>query len=255
MSLFVSFEGGDGSGKSLQADSLRKHLQHAGVHAVLVHEPGTTSLGDYLRTWLKQEKRESISSTAEALLFASARAELVAKTIKPALKRRNTVVIADRYADSTTAYQGYGRRLRLKDVNVINSLATKGIVPDLTFLLDCTPEVGLGRVGAFRVTGLESLQASGASRTDPEGTRRFESESLEFHERVRAGYLKIAAHEPDRWCVIDATKPVEEIDGLVWARVEERLRRATNSAGGNVCTNPGLWDSRPATRSSRETSE
>ena len=255
MSLFVSFEGGEGSGKSLQADSLRENLQHAGVDVVLVREPGSTSLGDYLRTWLKKEKRQRISYMAEAFLFASARTELVAKTIKPALKRRNTVVIADRYADSTTAYQGYGRRLRLKDVNGINSLATMGIMPDLTFLLDCAPEVGLGRVGAFRVTDLESLQASGASRTDPEGTRRFESESLEFHERVRSGYLKIAAHEPDRWCVIDATKPVEEIDGLVWARVQERLRRAADHADGNASTSPGLWDSQPATRPSRGTRE
>ena len=221
MSPFISFEGGEGSGKSSQAEILRQRLQQAGVSSLLVREPGTTALGDYLKAWLKREQRRKTSSSAEALLFAAARAELVSKTIKPALASPRTVVIADRYADSTTAYQGYGRRLRLKDVDAVNCLATQGIMPDLTFLLDCSPEVGLRRVGSFHDTGRsDTPETVGPVRMDREGTRRFESESLAFHKRVRAGYLKISKREPDRWCLIDATKSVDEISDIVWARVE-----------------------------------
>ena len=233
MSLFISLEGGEGCGKSTQAEILAQRLKQAGLRPVLVHEPGTTPLGWYLREWLKRQRRkkeETISHAAELFLFAAARSELVAKVIRPELERGNAVVIADRYADSTTAYQGYGRQLPQREINLLNGLATDGVMPDLTFLLDCPPLEGLQRVGSVQTRlPLDSGEASAASRMDEEGTRRFEEESLEFHERVRAGYLEIADRDPERWRVIDATRPIEEVGHAVWKHVRHKL--AQNSAG------------------------
>ena len=233
MPLFISLEGGEGCGKSTQAEILARRLKQAGLRPVLVHEPGTTPLGWYLREWLKRQRRkkeETISHGAELFLFAAARSELVAKVIRPELERGNTVVIADRYADSTTAYQGYGRRLPQREINLLNGLATDGVMPDLTFLLDCSPLEGLKRVGSVQTRlPLDSGEATVASRMDEEGTRRFEEESLEFHERVRAGYLEIADRDPERWRVIDATRPIEEVGHAVWKHVRHKL--AQNSAG------------------------
>lgn len=225
MSLFISFEGGEGSGKSTQAEELHQRLQGTGVSSLLVHEPGTTPLGAFLRDKLKQEiKREhTLSPIAELFLFAAARTELVANVLEPALHERDSVVIADRYADSTTAYQGYGRRLPLEDVATINRIATQGLAPDMTFLLDCSPEHGLRRIDSVPLPN--SSDATQAGRIDKEGTQRFEKEPLGFHERVRAGYLRIAEQEPDRWHVIDATMGVQEISDAVWKRVETRVAR------------------------------
>jgi len=223
LSLFVSFEGGEGSGKTAQARLLADRLRQAGVQVLPVHEPGMTKLGERLRGWLKSEARESISPGAEVFMFAAARAELVARTLRPALDRPGLVVVADRYADSTTAYQGYGRRLSLKDVEAVNRLATQGIMPDVTFLLDCPPEEGLRRTGTQASMALDSAGPRGPGRIDDEGTRRFERESLSFHRRVRDGYLKMARREPQRWQVIDATGPVEVIGEIVWARVQKLI--------------------------------
>ena len=128
MSLFISFEGGEGSGKTTQAEILARRLEKAGTSTLLVREPGTTALGVYLRDWLKRERRkgEAISSFAELFLFEAARAELFAKVIRPALARDSSVIIADRFADSTTAYQGYGRRLSLESIDLVNRIATGG---------------------------------------------------------------------------------------------------------------------------------
>lgn len=223
MALFISFEGGEGSGKSTQARLLYERLQQFGISSMSTREPGTTSLGRYLRDWLKQQRsnQETISYTAELFLFVAARSEFVAKVLSPALKQKSMVLISDRYADSTTAYQGFGRRIRMADVELVNSLATQGLMPDLTFLLDCSPENGLERV---RIK-LPLLSAEGGTvgRVDDEGTRRFEEEPFDFHKRVRDGYLKLAEREPSRWCVIDALQSVEEISEVVWGHVEARL--------------------------------
>ena len=232
MSLFISFEGGEGSGKSTQAALLRDRLRSAGTRALLVHEPGTTPLGQYLRGWLKREKPkgEDVSTRAELLLFAAARAELATKVIAPALTEQDRVVISDRYADSTIAYQGYGRRLSLKDVEVVNHLATTGTLPDLTILLDLSPDEGLNRVGtAQNRLPLEPSDIKKTGRGDEEGSRRFEEESIEFHERVRNGYLELARNEPERWRVIGATTSVEQIADLVWKHVEKLLPQAAGS--------------------------
>ena len=228
MSLLVSFEGGEGSGKTAQAELLSRRLGEAGVPVLLVREPGMTPLGEQLRVWLKSQTREPISPSAELFLFAAARVELVAKKLMPALARPGLVVVADRFADSTTAYQGYGRGLPRSDIAAVNRLATQDITPEVTFLLDCSPEAGLRRTGPPTLpTGSVSAAPGDARRVDDADTRRFEEESVEFHRRVRSGYLKMAKDEPERWQVIDATKPIDIIGKLVWARVRNLLANQT----------------------------
>ena len=229
MTFFISFEGGDGSGKSTQTEALSRRLEDEGVSWLAIREPGTTRLGVYLRDWLKRERTDGddISVIAELLLFEAARAELVEKVIRPALKS-GKVVIADRYVDSSIAYQGYGRGLPTEVVSHANKIATSGLFPDITFLLDCPPEQGLTRIGAE----LHDVQSNLQSRNDAPGTRRFEQESVEFHGRVREGYRAIAASNAERWHVIDATKAQEEI------------RSATSSRSGEASFNSGKKRSR-----------
>ncbi|MFQ5874010.1 MAG: dTMP kinase [Dehalococcoidia bacterium] len=232
MSLFISFEGGEGTGKTTQSESLRDRLVESGLRYILVHEPGGTTLGERLRPLIKGEL--SMSYGSELFLFSAARAELVSNVIKPSLKAGITV-ISDRYVDSTIAYQGYGRRLNLEHVRAINALATQGIMPDLTVLLDMAPEDALKRLGPLQM-GL-SLDRSGTGsgvRLDSEGQRKFEEEEIQFHNRVRQGYLKLAKKEPDRWLVVDAGHSVEAVANTIWARVQSMLSKdaAKNSATG-----------------------
>jgi dTMP kinase len=245
VSLFISFEGGEGSGKSTQARLLVERLQNAGVALVLVREPGTTALGSYVREWLRRKKPsgDELTHNGELFLFAAARSELVEKVIAPALKRRHTVVVADRYADSTMAYQAYGRRLAASDVQWANRLATGGTMPDLTFLLDCAPQAGLSRLGSGQISlPMGTPGTTEASRTDEEGARRFEEESLDFHQRVRSGYLELAEKEPDRWRVLDATSPIERVSDLVWEQVQERLSSLVNGDAARSATSGlPLW--------------
>ena len=220
-SMFVSFEGGDGSGKSTQANLLHRRLVESGYPAVMVHEPGSTELGWYLSDYLKSERR--LSREAELLLFAAARAELVGAVVAPSLRRGQSVV-ADRYADSTVAYQGYGRRLDMDFIRTVNSFAMAGTVPDVTFLLDQEPEKGLRRVGQPQMQmSLEPDAVPHLGRQDPEGRRRFEDTPISFHRRVRDGYLRLASEEPQRWVILDATAPTEEIAERVWGKVASLL--------------------------------
>lgn len=201
MALFITFEGGEGCGKSVQSKALFKRLARLAIPAILTCEPGGTPTGDRIGRWLKWT--DDISPLAELMLFNASRAQLVNGVIKPNLKNGKTV-ICDRYTDSTTAYQGYGRGLDLDMVKAVNEIATQGLTPDLTVLLDVPVERGLGR--------------KKAKRQD-----RFEQENLAFHQRVREGYLKLAAEEPRRWLVIDATKSKEEIAEIIWQRVRRLL--------------------------------
>lgn len=205
MSLFITFEGSEGCGKSTQARALWRKISHFGIPAVLTHEPGGTSLGNQLRRLLKKRRPDEIPSLAELLLFAACRIQLVNKVIRPSLQQ-GKVVICDRFADSTTAYQGYGRGLDLETVKEINDLATHGIKPDLTILLDIPTQKGL-------------------SRKQNKANDRFEAEDIAFHNRVRDGYLKLAAEEPERWLVIDATLPRARIDKIIWDRVKQLLNK------------------------------
>ena len=242
MSLFISFEGGEGSGKTTQAERLRRRLEEAGVPVVPVREPGSTPLGDYLRDWLKRQDRPAIPPASELLLFCAARAALVRDVIKPALKRAGCVVIADRYADSTMAYQGYGRRIPLADIAAMNRLASEGLMPDLTLLLDCTVADGLGRVDATPRLALEMQEESSTVRRDPEGTRRFEEEPMDFHERVRGGYLEIADREPNRCTIIDATGSEDDIGDEVWSHVKARLSSERDAVTEDLSLGAGKSD-------------
>jgi dTMP kinase len=207
MALFITFEGGEGSGKSVQAKELHRRLKKLAIPVVLTHEPGGTPLGKKLGRWLKWAQDTDISPLVELLFFNAARAQSVTEVIKPNLDK-GKVVISDRYADSTTAYQGYGRGLGPEMARAINNTATQGLKPDLIILLDMPAEDGLARK-----RGREK--------------DRFEQEELAFHRRVRQGYLELAAGEPERWLVIDAKQPKEKISQIIWQKVSQLL-----SAGG-----------------------
>ncbi len=198
---FVSFEGGEGSGKSTQAAALAARLEAAGRSAVRLREPGGTPLGEALRDLLLHNGSE-ITPEAELLLFLAARAELVRRLVRPALDA-GKLVICDRFSDSTLAYQGYGRGLDLAAIRPLDAWATGGLVPDLTLLLDLPIEAGRARR-----TGVADA---------------FERQEAAFHERVRQGYLALAAAAPGRWLVLDGTESVSAIKGRVWARVEALL--------------------------------
>jgi len=203
MSLFITFEGGEGSGKSVQARTLYIRLSRLAIPAFLTHEPGGTPLGKKLGRWLKWAQNTDISPLTELLLFNASRAQLIDKVIHPNLEK-GKVVICDRYADSTTAYQSYGRGLDLAMVKAVNNAATQGLKPNLTVLLDISVEEGLARKRAKK----------------PD---RFEQEAIAFHHRVREGYLKMASDDPQRWLVVDASQSKAEIAQIIWQRVSQLL--------------------------------
>ena len=207
MSLFITFEGAEGCGKSTQARALWQRLVRRGIPSLLTYEPGGTALGNRLRYVLKKRLQDKISPLGELFLFAACRVQIVNEVIRPGLQQ-GKVVICDRFSDSTTVYQGYGRGLNLETIEEINDLATEGIKPDLTVLLDIPPQQGLNRK---------------TSRSND----RFEAENLAFHHKIRDGYLKLAAEEPARWLIIDATLPRAEIGKIIWARVVQLLQIKT----------------------------
>jgi dTMP kinase len=202
--LFITFEGGEGSGKSTQVELLARRLETAGRRVLKLREPGGTPLGEELRQLLLH-RRADISPQAELLLFLAARAELVRAVIRPALAE-GTIVICDRFSDSTLAYQGYGRGIDLDQVRKLNDSATGGLKPDLTVLLDLPVEAGRSR-----------------KQRDEDA---FQGEDDTFHERVRQGYLALARQEPDRWLVLDATRPAEELTAAIAESPKLRSIRA-----------------------------
>ena len=225
MAVFISFEGGEGSGKSTQAEVLAERLANTGVAVEFVHEPGTTELGWQIRDILKRglPGEREFSAEAELLLFSASRAQLVFAALKPLLDRRDTVIVADRYVDSTTAYQGYGRGIPLDQVEVVNEMATQGTMPDLTFLLDLPPVEGLTRIGNLQLGFQFDDSVLHADDVRAREGARFEDEPLEFHERVRRGYRELAEKEPKRICVIDATLPESRVSDLIWDEVCDRF--------------------------------
>jgi dTMP kinase len=204
LALFITFEGGEGCGKSTQARALYRRLSKSGVPVLITHEPGGTPLGERARRHLKQANKSPISPLAELFLVAASRAQLVEEVIRPSLERDITV-ICDRYTDSTVAYQGYGRGIDLGIIRTVNTIATGGLSPDYIVLLDVPVDVGLAR-------------KKGAGRD------RFESEELTFHERVRQGYLAMARADARRWLVLDGTSPVKETRDRIWERVNKMAR-------------------------------
>jgi dTMP kinase len=202
--LFITLEGGDGSGKTTQMAALADWLTRQGRTVVQTREPGGTDLGLELREIILH-RRGYIAPRAEALLYAADRAHHIATLVRPALERGD-VVLQDRYLDSSVAYQGAGRVLDPAEVRDLSLWATEGLLPHLTVLLDLDPAVGRARLDSSR------------TRYD-----RLEAEQLEFHERVRAAYRALADAEPERFLVLDATRPVDELQASIRDRVSALL--------------------------------
>ncbi len=205
--MFITFEGPDGSGKTTQARRLADHLSAAGRAVFLTREPGGTSIGNQIRSVLHDLKNEGMHPHTEILLYAASRAQLVHEAILPRLARGETV-ICDRYADSTLAYQGYGHRLDLPTLRTILAFATGGLKPDLTIYLDITAEDGLAR--------REQAAQHGAE------WNRMDAQSLDFHRRVREGYLALIAEDPARWVTISALGTPDAIHAEICAVVAQR---------------------------------
>jgi dTMP kinase len=205
MGLFVTFEGPEGGGKSTQIRRLADHLTQRGIAVVVTREPGGTALGEAVRELLLGSRHSDMLPETEALLNSAARAQHVAEVIRPALAQ-GKVVLCDRYLDSTLAYQGAGRGLSIDDLVTLQSFATCGLWPDLTFLLDLPVEVGLSR----RVASGEPLN-------------RFDADSRAFHERVREYFLNAASADPGRWRVIDATDDIATVEQILLQITVQRL--------------------------------
>lgn len=202
--FFITFEGPEGAGKSSQVVKLAEYLRSRGEECVLTREPGGTGLAELIRQVIKSHhSEEKVHDETELLLMEAARAQHVREKILPALDAGKTV-ICDRFTDSTCAYQGGARKLSGEAIDFLNSFATAGRKPDLTFLLDLPPEAGFDRIAA----------------RESEGFDRFENEKLDFHRKVRQSFLELAAKEPERIYVIDAQKSIAEI--------ADEIRQVTN---------------------------
>lgn len=199
----VTFEGGEGAGKSTQIRLLADRLAASGYRVRLLREPGGTAVGEAVRSILLDTAHAGMDPRAELLLYEAARAQLVGEVIEPALES-GEIVLCDRFYDSTTAYQGFGRALDVQRVGDLNELATGGLRPDLTIVLDIDPRAGVTRATAH-------------------GADRLEAEGDSFHELVRSGFLEIAAREPERVIVIDGARSVDDVASDVWVAVSERL--------------------------------
>lgn len=211
MGHLIAFEGIDGSGKTTQATLLAGRLERDyGLRVQRLREPGGTTLGERIRQMVTQDLETPISPLAELFLFVAARAQLVEDVLLPALAAGD-VVVCDRFAGSTLAYQGYGRGLDLQLIRSALQAATQGVEPDLTVLLDLEVQVGLKRKRGQR------------SGTQLSLLDRFEDEDVSFGERVREGYLKLALTDPDRWQVLDASGSVEQMAEAIWERVSRLL--------------------------------
>jgi dTMP kinase len=206
--FFITLEGVEGSGKTTQARLLTDNLRARGNSVLLTREPGGTATGAALRALLL-DPAISLEPATELLLMLADRAQHVREQLRPALAS-GTIVISDRYCDSTTAYQGYGRGFDLELLSQLNNLASDSILPELTFVLDCPVEVGLARTRA------RQLNLDG-------GPDRFEQEQMEFHQRVRAGFLTIAQMEPFRMVLLDSNRPLEQVRDDILDTVMRRL--------------------------------
>jgi len=210
--LFVTFEGGDGSGKSTQLQRVAARLRIRGPEAIVTREPGGTPFAESARALLLDSERRP-APLAEAFLIEAARADLMARVIAPALAN-GRIVLCDRHCDSTLAYQGAGRGLDLETLGALNRAATGAIRPDLTLLYDLDPAEGLAR--RARATGVPN---------------RLDREPLEFHRRAREGFLDLARAEPSRFVVLDATLDPDRLEAMTWEALEPRLGRLGLPAG------------------------
>lgn len=212
MSLFITFEGPDGSGKSTQIELTAGYLREQGYDVLCTREPGGTAIGDQIRAIVHDVANTEMSNRAEVLLYSASRAQLVEQVILPHL-RQGGAVVCDRYADSTFAYQGYGRQLDFDALRLITRFATQSLRPDITIYLDISVEEGLQRKVSANSAGQGELN-------------RMDRLALEFHQRVRSGYLDMAQAEPDRWLVINASAPVDTVQAKIRQRLAQALQQA-----------------------------
>jgi len=208
---FITFEGPEGSGKSTQSKRLVQRLVEAGHAVLMTREPGGTPTGEAIRGLLQHDHAgEPICPAAELLLFEASRAQLVGRVIQPALAK-GTWVVCDRFTDSTAAYQGYGRGFDLAAILELNRVAVQGSEPDLTVLLDVETQTGLGRM-------------SHRNRQTNVASDRFEREAVEFHERIRAGYLQLARRWPERIRIVNGMRDEASVEADVWKVVSDALK-------------------------------
>ncbi len=213
LSLFITLEGPEGSGKTTQIHPLAEFLRSQGWEALTLREPGGTPIGEQIRAVLMNLANTAMHPRTEILLFLAARAQLVEEVIRPALAA-GKIVLCDRYADSTLAYQGYGHGVDLATLRRLLQFATGGLQPDLTFLLDVDARVGL-------------------RRKQKEGEwNRLDAYDADFHQRVRAGYRQLAESEPQRWVIVDAAQPPDAVQSVLRQQVLARLRSSTAPNSG-----------------------
>ena len=203
--MFITFEGIDGSGKTTQAHLLSERLKEEGRDCIFLREPGGTEISEKIRNILLDKIHLEMTQFAELFLFSAARTQLVTEVIRPCLEL-GKIVLCDRFFDSTTAYQGYGRGIAIRDVKSVNAVASQGTVPDMTFILD----IELGELQRRRVSG---------KRTED----RMEAGGADFFEKVRRGYMEIAKSESKRCVVVNGMKPRQEIHEEIWNRVQQKL--------------------------------
>lgn len=208
--MFITLEGPDGSGKSIQIPPLAEYLRQQGYEVLTTREPGGTNIGDQIRQVIMKLGNTSMHPRTEILLFCAARAQICEEVLRPNLQR-GVVVISDRYADSTLAYQGYGHGVDLEQLRLLLDFATGGLKPDLTLLLDITAEEGLKR-----------RQSSGGE------WNRLDAYEISFHKRVREGYLELVRAEPDRWKVIDAKQTPEMVQSNLRKLILEKLKSSAS---------------------------
>lgn len=223
MSLFITFEGPEGSGKSTQARRLYERLAAASYPVIATREPGGTAISDLIRRIVLDLQHSEMASTTETLLFSAARAQHVAERIRPYLELGG-IVVCDRFADSMLAYQGYGSGQDLDELRTLTRIATGGLRPDLTFYLDLPAQQGLDRKrkAAQRPSSDNPLSPRPAA-ADPVEWNRLDARDLAYHERVRDGFLDLIKLEPHRWVALDARLPVETLSQHIWEAIEPRL--------------------------------
>ena len=208
MSLFITFEGPEGSGKTSAIKIVKEQLEKEGYQIVMTREPGGTPISEQIRNVILDKSNTAMDYRTEALLYAASRRQHLVEKVWPNVKE-GKLVICDRYLDSSLAYQGYARGLGVEDILNVNMYATEGTFPDITLLFDLEPEVGLARINA------------NSSRE----VNRLDLEKLDFHHRVRNGYLSLAKRFPDRFVIIDASKDLEEVAASALNAIKERLNK------------------------------
>ena len=210
MGFFITFEGVEGCGKTTQIKLLSEFLSTRGILSVLTREPGGCPIADKIRTILLDAENQALSPLAELMLYAAARAQHITEVISPALSA-GKIVLCDRFCDATVAYQSFGRGIDRTIIDSLNFHACQGRTPDLTILVDCDPRVGLERAR-------RRIEATSGPREE-----RFELEALAFHQRVRDGYLQLAADDPNRFLIIDGSETIEEIFASITTQVDSRI--------------------------------